>query len=193
MNGVVSADDAFTADIRGFATDQNNFGPILGRNQGALGNIVFRPRSDLVISAELRTVPTFPVLQQRQQHKSSQSLGGDPVLTTGSIARSLTMFLRFRYSAALMQQTLKAHVDITRNGHRLKDASEAVVWLSPLGGMRNSPSDSQIPNWCRRTRAFILLSVVIPVGGKVEFPNHDPFFHNVFSLFEGKRFDLGLV
>jgi hypothetical protein len=33
---------------------------------------------------------------------------------------------------------------------------------------------------------------VIPVGGKVEFPNHDPFFHNVFSLFEGKRFDLGL-
>ncbi|MGA2102178.1 MAG: carboxypeptidase regulatory-like domain-containing protein, partial [Candidatus Sulfotelmatobacter sp.] len=31
-----------------------------------------------------------------------------------------------------------------------------------------------------------------PVGGKVEFPNHDPFFHNVFSLFEGKRFDLGL-
>jgi hypothetical protein len=26
----------------------------------------------------------------------------------------------------------------------------------------------------------------------VEFPNSDPFFHNVFSLFEGKRFDLGL-
>jgi len=26
----------------------------------------------------------------------------------------------------------------------------------------------------------------------VEFPNNDPFFHNVFSLFEGTRFDLGL-
>ncbi len=26
----------------------------------------------------------------------------------------------------------------------------------------------------------------------MEFPNRDPFFHNVFSLFEGKRFDLGL-
>jgi hypothetical protein len=26
----------------------------------------------------------------------------------------------------------------------------------------------------------------------VEFPNRDPWFHNVFSLFEGKRFDLGL-
>ena len=30
------------------------------------------------------------------------------------------------------------------------------------------------------------------MGSVVEFPNHDPFFHNVFSLFEGKRFDLGL-
>jgi hypothetical protein len=26
----------------------------------------------------------------------------------------------------------------------------------------------------------------------VQFPNADPFFHNVFSLFDGKRFDLGL-
>jgi hypothetical protein len=33
---------------------------------------------------------------------------------------------------------------------------------------------------------------VIPVGAVVQFPNADPFYHNVFSLFEGKRFDLGL-
>jgi hypothetical protein len=26
----------------------------------------------------------------------------------------------------------------------------------------------------------------------VDFPNRDPFFHNVFSLFNGRRFDLGL-
>jgi hypothetical protein len=32
----------------------------------------------------------------------------------------------------------------------------------------------------------------VPVGAMVEFPNHDPYFHNVFSLFDGKRFDLGL-
>ena len=34
--------------------------------------------------------------------------------------------------------------------------------------------------------------LVVPAGSLVEFPNRDPFFHNVFSLFEGKRFDLGL-
>jgi hypothetical protein len=33
---------------------------------------------------------------------------------------------------------------------------------------------------------------VVRVGSVVDFPNHDPFFHNVFSLFDGKRFDLGL-
>jgi hypothetical protein len=61
LNGVISEDDAFAGDVRGFATDQNNFGPILGRNRGALANLVFRPRSDLVLSAELRRLRTFPV------------------------------------------------------------------------------------------------------------------------------------
>jgi hypothetical protein len=61
LNGVVSEDDAFTADIRGFATDANNGGEILGRNRGALGNLVFRPRSDLVLAAEFRRLHTFPV------------------------------------------------------------------------------------------------------------------------------------
>src|SRR5258708_8489451 len=34
--------------------------------------------------------------------------------------------------------------------------------------------------------------LVVPVGAVVQFPNRDPFFHNVFSLFEGKGFGLGL-
>jgi hypothetical protein len=61
VNGVIAQDDTFTRDIRGFATDQNNFAPILGRNRGAFGNVVFRPRSDLVFSAELRRLQSFPV------------------------------------------------------------------------------------------------------------------------------------
>jgi hypothetical protein len=34
--------------------------------------------------------------------------------------------------------------------------------------------------------------LVVATGASVQFPNEDPFFHNVFSLFNGKRFDLGL-
>jgi len=61
LNGVYAEDDAFAGDIRGYATDANNFGPILGRNRGALSNLVYRPRSDLLLSAEFRRLHTFPV------------------------------------------------------------------------------------------------------------------------------------
>lgn len=90
------------------------------------------------------------------------------------------------------QESLKAHVELTRNGHRLKDASEAVLWLTPIGTKTASLQQSEIPKLIQKNKSFRPGLVVVPVGGKVEFPNHDPFFHNVFSLFEGKRFDLGL-
>ena len=92
------------------------------------------------------------------------------------------------------QQALKGHVQLTRNGHPLTNASKAVVWLTHVGATlelsRQEPS--QIPQLVQKNKSFRPSLLVIPVGGKVEFPNHDPFFHNVFSLFEGKRFDLGL-
>ena len=97
-------------------------------------------------------------------------------------------------SLVLAQETLKARVELNRGGHRLKDASNAVVWLTPIGvaldPLRQKPSE--IPRLVQKNKQFHPSLIVVPVGGKVEFPNHDPFFHNVFSLFEGERFDLGL-
>lgn len=61
LNGVVAQDNAYAGDVRGFALDADNFAPILGRNRGALANVVFRPRSDLLFSAEMRRLRTFPV------------------------------------------------------------------------------------------------------------------------------------
>lgn len=92
------------------------------------------------------------------------------------------------------QQSLKGHVQLTRNGRPLANASKAVVWLTPVGATVGPPRQqpSQIPQLVQKNKSFQPSLLVIPVGGKVEFPNHDPFFHNVFSLFEGKRFDLGL-
>ena len=76
----------------------------------------------------------------------------------------------------------------------MTNASRAVVWLTPIGATVDSPRQeaTQIPQLVQKNKSFQPSLLVIPVGGKVEFPNHDPFFHNVFSLFEGKRFDLGL-
>jgi len=92
------------------------------------------------------------------------------------------------------QQALRGHVELTRSGHHLKDSSQAVVWLTPLGMTVDPPrqDSSQIPQLVQKNKSFQPSLVVIPVGGMVEFPNRDPFFHNVFSLYEGKRFDLGL-
>ena len=95
-------------------------------------------------------------------------------------------------AACFAQATLKAHVDLTHNGHAVKDESKAVVWLTPLSATVETPKQAMIPQLVQKNKSFQPSLLVIPVGGKVEFPNHDPFFHNVFSLFEGKRFDLGL-
>jgi hypothetical protein len=72
VNGVFAEDNAFANDVRGFATDANNFGPILGRNRGALGNIVYRPKSDLLLSAEFRRLHTFPIFNDTNPSITNQ-------------------------------------------------------------------------------------------------------------------------
>ncbi len=71
------------------------------------------------------------------------------------------------------------------------------VWLTPLdeGSHLRPVAQGRPPNPPRlvqKNKSFDPHILVVPAGTAVEFPNHDPFFHNVFSLFEGKRFDLGL-
>jgi hypothetical protein len=72
-------------------------------------------------------------------------------------------------------------------------AVPAVAWLTPLQGTPIPPFVSHGHyTLLQKNRTFIPHLQVIPVGAEVEFPNADPFYHNVFSLFEGKKFDLGL-
>ena len=74
------------------------------------------------------------------------------------------------------------------------DAANVVVWLSPLdhaGAGAGGTNSGHRPQLMQRNKTFEPHVVVIPVGSLVEFPNKDPFLHNVFSLFNGKRFDLG--
>jgi hypothetical protein len=69
----------------------------------------------------------------------------------------------------------------------------AVAWLEPLAGTLAPPFVPHGPyTLLQKNRMFLPHLQVIPVGAVVQFPNADPFFHNVFSLFDGKRFDLGL-
>src|SRR6516162_6394404 len=67
----------------------------------------------------------------------------------------------------------------------------AVVWLSPA-----SPDPSALTpvrtTLRQKNKAFEPPLLAVPKGSIVDFPNLDPWFHNVFSLFNGKKFDLGL-
>ena len=117
-------------------------------------------------------------------------------MTIRSIRPTCSLFIVLATSvfAPAQRASIKARVELIKDGHALTNASKAVVWLTPVGATVQLPRQkaSQIPQLVQKNKSFQPALLVIPVGGKVEFPNHDPFFHNVFSLFEGKRFDLGL-
>ncbi len=73
------------------------------------------------------------------------------------------------------------------------DASGVGVWLVPLKPQPNSEAVA-LPRRRieQRDKRFIPHVTVIQVGTEIDFPNEDPFFHNVFSAYDGKTFDLGL-
>jgi len=74
------------------------------------------------------------------------------------------------------------------------DASRIVVWLSPTDTVRPASATTSRTHYqlLQRNKRFEPSLLVVPVGSVVDFPNDDPWFHNVFSLYQGKRFDLGL-
>jgi plastocyanin len=75
------------------------------------------------------------------------------------------------------------------------DSSNVVVWLTPIGaGTGSAPATTpahSAPQIAQIDKSFDPHVLVIHVGTAVQFPNRDPFLHNVFSLFDGRRFDLG--
>jgi len=113
-----------------------------------------------------------------------------------------------RAQSAPSTATVRGRVEVIGSGGK-SDAKArrsaipgTVVWLTPMPGTggdapiappaSNPQTPQQNPRLVQKNKSFEPHILVVPAGSMVEFPNHDPFFHNVFSLFEGKRFDLGL-
>jgi plastocyanin len=88
--------------------------------------------------------------------------------------------------------TAKLIVDSRVTPLRNKTAFSAVIWLSPLNHSAALASTPGSFTLLQKDKMFSPHLLVVPVGSSVAFPNADPFFHNVFSLFDGRRFDLGL-
>jgi plastocyanin len=100
--------------------------------------------------------------------------------------------------AGAQEVTVTANVALVSGGKKSKApaAGNVVLWLTPTGGGAPpsfpTPTESSRPRLVQRNKSFEPHVLIVPVGSVVQFPNRDPFFHNVFSLFDGKRFDLGL-
>jgi plastocyanin len=105
------------------------------------------------------------------------------VLLCSSFVRAQDVTLTARVELVNVDKTAKAH-----------DSGRVVIWLTPEAGITKPIAfhPAQSPRLVQKNKSFEPHVLVVPVGAVVAFPNRDPFFHNVFSLFEGKRFDLGL-
>ena len=61
FNAAFGQDNPFASDIRLFSNAGSYGDPTLTRNQGAFGNVIYRPRSDLLFSLECRRLKTFSI------------------------------------------------------------------------------------------------------------------------------------
>lgn len=119
---------------------------------------------------------------------------------TANFHRGCLVLLLLACVVARSQEiTVTARVALAAGEHKGETdpgSSSVVLWLSPMADSGlPGPAPAAVrqpPRLVQRNKNFEPHVLVVPVGSLVEFPNRDPFFHNVFSLFEGKRFDLGL-
>ena len=127
-------------------------------------------------------------------------------LRLSHLALLATVWLHLSYSLSAIvpagqEETVTVHVRIqygtsAKEEKPSRDESEVVFWLRPPdpSSKANPPAEQpgKRPQVIQKNKSFQPHLTVVRVGSTVDFPNHDPFFHNVFSLFDGKRFDLGL-
>jgi plastocyanin len=90
------------------------------------------------------------------------------------------------------QSTFHAKVTVeSAAAHNDTSSANVVVWLTPISA-EVPPLEPRRAKLVQHNKQFEPHLLVVPAGSTVDFPNEDPFFHNVFSLYKGKRFDLGL-
>jgi plastocyanin len=78
---------------------------------------------------------------------------------------------------------------VTRPAPHPGTVSDVVIFIRDLPGAKSLPiTRTRIT---QQDESFEPRFVAITHGSTVEFPNADPFFHNVFSLSSGSTFDLG--
>jgi plastocyanin len=82
----------------------------------------------------------------------------------------------------------KRYTVVSKGGEVATDPALAVVYLEGRFTKASIPPTVQL---AQKNLAFATALLPVQVGTKVEFPNLDDGFHNIFSYSPAKRFDLG--
>ena len=82
----------------------------------------------------------------------------------------------------------KRYEVVTKGGVIATDPPTAVVYLEGLFAPATTVPVAQM---VQKDLVFVTPLLPVRVGTKVEFPNHDETYHNIFSYSSVKRFDLG--
>jgi plastocyanin len=128
------------------------------------------------------------------------ALGDDPQATlaavsseTGSVHGSVTITrkltsqrMRFRPYPGTRQLPPPSGA-----GQRDDEWRNIVVYLQSSPALESDIASGQTLEIAQEGETFIPHVLPVIRGSTVEFPNHDPIFHNVFSLSAAKTFDLG--
>ena len=94
-------------------------------------------------------------------------------------------------SVLAQEVTLYGRVEVVHRSKHKSGSSDVVVWLTPVGAGISSIA-APPARLVQKEKRFSPHVIAVRVGTEIEFPNQDPFFHDVFSIYRGKPFDLGL-
>ena len=113
------------------------------------------------------------------------------VVSDRRIHRSLAALLvAIGAAQAAAQGTVGGRISIQeKSGEKTGDLGNVVVYLEPKTGTARA-TETKV-QMALNGRNFSPRVRVVAAGSTVEFPNQDPFTHNVFSTTPGALFDLG--
>ena len=85
---------------------------------------------------------------------------------------------------------------VPATGIRRGALRDAVIWIEGAAPATGTAADSllaakRMGQLAQKDQSFVPRVTPIAAGGRVDFPNRDPIYHNVFSVSPTRRFDLG--
>jgi plastocyanin len=132
---------------------------------------------------------------QAQTSTLGRAVLQDSVNSLPLSSRNYTQILSLSPGVVVARVTMQAKAGAGASAQKDSPSlAGVVIWLTPMQP-DSRPASTGHPGPFRlvqKDKMFTPHIQVVPTGSSVDFPNEDPFFHNVFSLFNGKRFDLGL-